>query len=297
MRRTHPERALEAALEDAAIAPDGAALLVACSGGPDSVALSSLLARSAPKHGWRLVLGHVNHHVRESSWQDEAVVLSVGAALGLPVEIRVLESVSRRTDEAALREARYEALAEMAVASNASVVVTAHTAEDQTETVLLALFRGTGLRGLGGMPARRVLRRGIDLVRPLLHVGKAALRVELGASALPYAVDPTNASPSYRRNAVRAALSGLRAELPHLDEAVARCAAIVAAELADTERAAARRRLREALEQEVGLADVSFERIEAALRARRGRVHLKAGVEAVKKERNADPRVVRRRET
>ena len=297
MRRAHPERALERALEEAAIAPDGSLLLVACSGGPDSVALASLLSRLAPKRGWQLVLGHVNHHVRTSSWQDEAVVLAVGAALGLRVAIRGLESISGRTDEAALREARYGALAAMGAASNAQAVVTAHTAEDQTETVLLALFRGTGLRGLGGIPSRRPLVPGIELVRPLLRVGKAALRVELGASALPYAVDPSNESPRYRRNAVRAALSGLREELPHLDEAVARCAAIVAEELADTERAAARRRLREALEHEVGLADISFERIEAALRARRGRIHVKAGVEAVKEERNAETRVVRRRET
>lgn len=294
-RRAHPERAIEARLEETTIAPDGATILIACSGGPDSVALASLLGRLAPKRRWRLVLGHVNHQLRASSWQDEAVVLAVAASLGVGVKIRAV--VPGGADEARLRDARYRALTELAADAGATVVVTAHTAEDQTETVLLALFRGTGVRGLLGMPARRALGPRLEVVRPLLGIGKVALRRELGASALPYALDPSNESRALRRNAVRAALRGLRAELPHLDEAVARCAAILAEELADTKRAAARRRLREALEEEVGLGDVSFERIEAALRARRGRIHLKKGVEVMVQEENADTRVVRRRET
>jgi tRNA(Ile)-lysidine synthase len=292
MRRTHPERALEAQIEAQRIAPDGATILLACSGGPDSVALAGLCSRLAPRHRWRLILGHVNHHVRASSWQDEAVVLAVGASLGLEVRVHGLDP--GRRDEAGLREARYAALASMAAQAGASVVATAHTAEDQTETVLLALFRGTGLRGLGGIPPRRRLAPGIWVVRPLLRIGRRALHAELGASGLPYVRDPTNADPAYRRNAVRAALSGLREQFPRLDEAVARCAAIVTAELERDERAAARRSLRAALEREVGLHDVPFERIEAALGARRGRVHLRKGVEAVKGEGVADTRVRRR---
>ena len=292
MRRTHPERSLEAAIETQSIAPDGATVLVACSGGPDSVALASLLSRLAQRHRWRIVLGHVNHHVRESSWQDEAIVLSVAARLGLEVRIAGLEAGSQ--DEARLRDARYSLLARMAADSGARVIATAHVAEDQTETVLLALFRGTGLRGLGGMPVRRRLGPGMELVRPLLQVGHVALAFELGAGALPYVRDPTNADPEHRRNAVRDALSGLRERFPRLDEAVARCAGIVASELAGDDLAAARRRLRATLEQEAGLRDVSFERIEAALGARRGRVHIKSGVEIVKEEQRANARVVRR---
>jgi len=293
MRRTHPERTLEAALEMQTIAADGATILVACSGGPDSVALASLLARLATRHRWRVILGHVNHHVRESSWQDEAIVLSVAARLGLEARIVALDADAGK-DEARLRDARYAVLARLAADAEASVVVTAHVAEDQTETVLLALFRGSGLRGLSGMPARRRLAPGVELVRPLLQVGHKLLAVELGASALPYACDPTNADPAYRRNAVREALAGLREGFPRLDEAVARCAAIVASELAGDDLAAARRRLRATLEQEVGLRDVSFERIEAALGARRGRIHIKSGVEVIKEEQRADARVIRR---
>ena len=296
MRRAHPERGLETVLESQKIAPKRATLLIACSGGPDSVALASLLARIAPRHEWRLILGHVNHHLRPSSWQDEAIVLSIAARLAIPVRIVALDPENVRTDEATLRESRYAALTELAQETGARVIVTAHVAEDQTETVLLALFRGTGLRGLRGIPVRRRLAPGIEVVRPLLRVGHDALEAELGASALPYVRDPTNTNIAYRRNALREALTGLRDGFPRLDEAVARCAAIVAAEFEEKGVAGARRRLRATLEREVGLRDVSFERIEAALGARRGRVHIKGGVEVVKGGKSANARVVRRKD-
>jgi tRNA(Ile)-lysidine synthase len=297
VRGVRPLAAIERRLEEQRIASDGATLLLACSGGPDSVALAGLLARIAPPHGWRVVLGHVNHHVRASSWQDECIVLAAGGRLGLTVRVAALtppESAAGRS-EASLRAGRYEALARLAAEEGATVAVTAHTAEDQTESVLLALFRGTGLRGLSGIPPRRRLAPGVELVRPLLQVARRELHAELAAGVLPYVRDPANDDPAYRRNAVRAALGGLREQFPRLDEAVARCAGIVAAELEDAPRSAARRRLRAALEEEVGLSDVPFERIEAALSARRGRIFVKHGVEIVKGEQTASPRVVRRK--
>jgi tRNA(Ile)-lysidine synthase len=141
-------------------------------------------------------------------------------------------------------------------------VVTAHTAEDQTETVLLALFRGSGLDGLAGIPPRRPLADGLTLVRPLLRVTHAELATELRRSGLPYALDPTNAEQHYRRNALRPLLAGLRAEFPTLDRAVARCAAIVREDLAATPQAQARRVVRRRLRDEDALRDVSFAQIE-----------------------------------
>lgn len=296
MRGVRPLVVIERHLEEQRIASDGATLLLACSGGPDSVALAGLLARIAPPHAWRVVLAHVNHHVRASSWQDECIVLAVGSRLGLKVRVAALEpQQSGGRSEASLRARRYDALAGLAAEEEATVVVTAHTAEDQTESVLLALFRGTGMRGLCGIPPRRRLAPGIELVRPLLQVARRQLHAELAASALPYVRDPSNDDLAYRRNAVRAALMGLREQFPRLDEAVARCAAIVGGELDDAPGSAARRRLRAVLEEEVGLTDVPFERIEAALRARRGRVFVKHGVEIVKGEQAASPRVERRK--
>lgn len=263
-RGARPERALDAVLRESEALRAGARVMVACSGGPDSVALASLADRIAREDGCELLLAHVNHGVRRSAEQDECVVLSVAARLGRPLAIG--RPALAGDDEAALREARYEVLGALAAEAGAGSVLTAHTAEDQTETVLLALFRGAGLDGLAGIPPRRPLRGEIALVRPLLRVTHAELATELRSSGLPYAVDPTNAALRYRRNALRAHLAALREEFPALDRAVARCAEIVREELAGTPRAAGRRALRERLRAEGGLRDVSFAMIEAALR-------------------------------
>ncbi len=228
MRGARPERSLDAAVRRALRAGRGVRVLVACSGGPDSVALASVVARVAAGGRCEAVLAHVNHGRRRSAGQDECVVLSVGERLGC--RVLVARPPVARDDEAALREARYAALARLAADIGAPAVLTAHTAEDQTETVLLALFRGTGLAGLAGMPARRPLAESVELVRPLLRIARAELATELRNGGLPYALDPTNAELRYRRNALRRRLDGLREDFPHLDRAVARCAAIVAAE-------------------------------------------------------------------
>jgi tRNA(Ile)-lysidine synthase len=254
----------------------GSTIVVATSGGPDSVVLAALLDRIGRADGFAVVFGHVNHGTRPSAWQDECVALSLGARLARPVRIA---AVNVRDDEASLRTARYDALAAIARDCGADAIATAHTAEDQTETVLLALFRGTGLDGLAGMPPRRPLTAGIDLVRPLLRVTRAEIRDELYRLALPYAIDPSNADARYKRNALRGRLDDLRADFPDLDAAVARCAEIVRAERGGDERAAARDELRRRLRERDLLRDIPFERIEAALDAPRdARVFLKPGV-------------------
>ncbi|MGR4064218.1 MAG: tRNA lysidine(34) synthetase TilS [Vulcanimicrobiaceae bacterium] len=280
MRGTHPERALEQTIERGEAIRAGTAVLAACSGGADSVALAGALCAVAPRMHLRVTLGHVNHGARPSAWQDECVVLCIGAALGVPVKVRGLEIPGR--DEASLREARYAALAEMARDSGATTIATAHHAEDQSETVLLALFRGAGPEGLSGIPERRPLDGEFELARPLLHAASETLREYCHLRALPYAVDPTNADREIRRNAVREALEALRPLFPGLDEAVARAAALVGAERAGTERASLRRKVRDALADQESLRDVDFEHIEAAVRALQrgasGRFHMKAGV-------------------
>ncbi len=282
MRGAHPERALEQALAERVAPLPGEVLLAATSGGPDSIALAALLKLAAEKAGATLVLGHVNHGTRPSAWQDEAVVLAAGAILEARVLAASLEAGA--ASEARLRAGRYARLAEMARAAGARRVFTAHNAEDQSETVLLALFRGTGRAGLAGMPPRRRLAPGIELERPLLGVAGMALRAYCSERRLPVALDPSNAEPGYRRNALRAALSELRETFPRLDEAVARCAGIVQAEQAGSERAAIRRRLREAIVASTGDGrDLSFQRLEAAVRGvergQTGRHLVRPGVE------------------
>ncbi|HXP94185.1 MAG TPA: tRNA lysidine(34) synthetase TilS [Candidatus Binatia bacterium] len=281
MRGAKPERAIAALVEGQLDLQPQSTVVVACSGGPDSVALAELTVAAASRRDARVVLAHVNHGVRPSSDQDEFVVVSV--AMRLNCAVRIARCVAERGDEAHLRELRYAALVEIARDCGATAIVTAHTAEDQTETVLLALFRGTGLEGIAGMPPRRAIEPGIDLVRPLLRVTHEQLRAEILREALPYALDPTNEATVYRRNALRAVLGELRREFPHLDASIARCSEIVRDELAGSRLAERRRAIRDRLRGAGELADVPFERIEAAVRAfernSRARVFLKQGVE------------------
>jgi tRNA(Ile)-lysidine synthase len=280
MRGAKPERALEQAVEHTGAVRKGERIVVACSGGPDSVALAGVLGELAPRLDLDLSLAHVNHGLRGSALQDECVVMQIAATFELPLDVVALRAGEK--GEAQLREARYAALLEIARTRRANAVATAHHAEDQSETVLLALFRGSGPDGLGGMAERRPLTDGIDLVRPLLRFGSEELRYYCHVQGLPYAVDPTNCDASLRRNAVRQALDALRPAFPGLDEAVARAAQLVGAERLKTPKASLRGRVREALREQEALADVDFEHVEAAVRAlengRTGRFHMKAGV-------------------
>ena len=280
MRGAKPERALEEAIERGGVIRRGDRVVVACSGGADSNALVAALAAIANPMELALSIAHVNHGTRASAAQDECVALRLAATFEMPVDIVALQGTAR--DESSLRDARYAALEATARKRNANVVTTAHHAEDQSETVLLALFRGTGPQGLAGMPARRELADGIDLARPLLRVSAQTLRDYCHARALPYAVDPTNADASLRRNAVRDALDALRPLFPGLDEAVARAAELGAEERAPGEKAKARNKVRERLASEGELRDVDFAHVEAAVRALvdggSGIFHMKAGV-------------------
>ncbi len=284
MRGAHPERALEGEVARAGVFRRGERVLAACSGGPDSVALAGILAAIAPALDLTVCLAHVNHHTRPSADQDEAVATAVATALELPLSVLDLDR-SPQASESELREARYAALVTEARRSGAESVAVAHHAEDQTETILLALFRGAGPEGLAGMPTRRRLADEIALVRPLLRFASEDLRAYCHWRALPYVIDPTNLSLDRRRNAVRTSLAALRPLFPGLDEAAARAAALLADERAGRVRARSRRRVRERLLEADALDDVTFERIEAIARTleRRGsgRFRLGEGVTAV----------------
>ncbi len=280
MRGAHPERDVERTLERSDVLNSGERVLVACSGGPDSVALAAAMHGVAGRREFTLHVGFVNHGTRASAWQDECIVLQLAAQFALPLEIAVLRAGD--AGEEALRSARYDALAGMAKRSGCSAVVTAHHAEDQSETVLLALLRGTGPAGLRGMEGRRRLANGIDLARPFLRIPSERLRAYCHARALPYAIDPSNARTTLRRNAVREALTALRPLFPGLDAAVARAADVTAEERAASPRAQLRGAVREQLSKETELRDIDFLHVEEAVRAlengRTGTFHMKAGI-------------------
>lgn len=281
MRGAHPERDLERAIENGGAILPRERVLVACSGGPDSVALLAALHAVAPRMELQLNAAFVNHGTRESAWQDECVVLQLSAQLTIALDVIALQPSD--CSEGGLRAARYDGLIAVAKRLGCSVIATAHHAEDQSETVLLALLRGTGLEGLRGMRCRRPLSQGLDLARPFLQIPSESLRAYCHARALPYAVDPSNADAGLRRNAVREALSALRPVFPGLDAAVARAAVVVAEERDASRRAELRRSVREQLSKETELRDIDFVHVEAAVRAledgRTGTFHMKPGVE------------------
>ena len=183
--------------------PPGAGV-VAVSGGADSVAL--LWALVAVSEG-PLIVAHLNHRLRgDDSDADEAFVRALAADLRLDfrgerIDVRAaaagdnLESVARRL--------RYDWLARVARESGASWVATGHTADDQAETVLHRLLRGTGLRGLAGIPRRRELAPGIVLVRPLLTVRRAEVLGYLAQLGQTYRDDQSNWDRRYTRNRLR----------------------------------------------------------------------------------------------
>ena len=154
--------------------PSQSPLLVAVSGGPDSMALLHYLARDA-EDAPPVTAGHVNHALRGSeSDADAAFVRAAAKAWGVPYEEVTLGAGAASSEERA-RLARYEALGAIAARIGADRVLTAHTADDQAETVLLRLFRGAGLRGLAGMPIRGKVR-GVRVVRPLLQVTREQIQ-------------------------------------------------------------------------------------------------------------------------
>lgn len=197
-----------------------ARVLAAVSGGTDSTALALALAHL----GMRAVIAHVDHGTSPASPLAAARVRALAVRLGLPHVERRLELAAH--SEAALREARYAALRAMAAECGATIVCTAHTADDQIETVLLRIARGAGVRGLAGIPIARALAPGLRVVRPLLGVPRATLDEALAAAGETPCDDPTNRDPRYTRNRIRhAVLPVLRASAgPHFGRRLLRLA-------------------------------------------------------------------------
>src|SRR3989442_447920 len=173
----------------------GTIVLVACSGGADSVAL----AASAVRVGVRCAIGHVDHGLRAGSTVEAYGVRDLARHLGVEFYLKKIDKLNTRGPglEAAARSARYEALAELGQAAGATVVATAHTRRDQAETLLLRLFRGAGPGALAGVRRRRVLAPGIELVRPLLDVSRAATEACFRANSLGWVDDPHHSGDAH----------------------------------------------------------------------------------------------------
>ena len=181
--------------------------LVAVSGGADSVALAVAIARLVPPAArGRLVIAHADHGLRAESAADAEFVRALAERLGASCVCRRLDVAAaggREGLEGRARRLRYEFLAAAAHEAGARHVLVAHTADDQAETILHRLLRGTGVAGLAGMRRARRLADGVALVRPLLHVSRASARAFLAATGQEWREDATNTDPTRSRNFLR----------------------------------------------------------------------------------------------
>jgi len=190
------------------------ALVLAVSGGPDSVALMWLAVRwrRSLVRGPRLVAVTVDHGLRKEAAREARDVKRLARTLELPHRtVRWTGPKPKTGLPAAARDARYRLLGEAARAAGASHVLTAHTRDDQAETLLMRLLRGSGMAGLSAM-ADISERDGMVLVRPLLDVPKAQLIATLKRADIAFADDPTNRDPAFTRPRLRALLPQLAAE-------------------------------------------------------------------------------------
>jgi tRNA(Ile)-lysidine synthase len=211
--------AVRAALADL---PGGAVVLAAVSGGADSLALAAALAAEAPRAGQHGGAVTIDHGLQQGSAERAAEVAARCTELGLgPVLVETVRVGTDGGPEAAARTARYAALDAVAERVSATAMLLGHTLDDQAETVLLGLARGSGARSLAGMPQRRG-----RLVRPLLAVRRDTTAKACAALGLSPWADPHNDDPAYARARVRAeAMPALTEALgPGIPEALARTA-------------------------------------------------------------------------
>ncbi|NBV59186.1 MAG: tRNA lysidine(34) synthetase TilS, partial [Synechococcaceae bacterium WB4_2_0811] len=181
--------------------PQGARLLLAISGGQDSMALAGLLLDLKRLHHWCLHIWHGNHRWRQEANQQAEQLLQW--AESQEIESHCDSWQTPIHTEAAAREWRYSCLEKQAKALACSHVLTAHTATDRSETVLLHLARGSHRKGLASLSSARTLVENITLVRPLLCFSRqdtSRICAELG---LPIWLDPSNTDPRFSRNRIR----------------------------------------------------------------------------------------------
>jgi len=190
-------------IDKRALVLEGERVLVAVSGGADSSALLSILCKLSRTIGFELVIGHFDHHLRDTSNVDRRHVEVAAAGLGLPFhygdgDVHARAEECGETIEEAARKLRYQFLFELANTVRADRIATGHTRDDQVETVLMRILRGTGTRGLAGIP----MQRG-KLIRPLLGLAHLQLVNYCRENHIAFVEDPLNRDKRYTRNWLR----------------------------------------------------------------------------------------------
>lgn len=205
MKKTHPPTLLTMVLRtsrDEDLFARGDTVMVSISGGPDSMALLSVMAHWAPRLGIRVVAHGVDHGLRPEAAAELELAGELAAKLGVPFGTTSICVERGPNLMARARKARYEALrAALATATPSGargLLATGHHADDRAETVLMRIMRGSGPRGLAVLPARAG-----DLVRPLIRARRSDILAHLQRHAIRYAEDPSNRDPHYLRSQVR----------------------------------------------------------------------------------------------
>lgn len=184
-------------------------LLLAVSGGADSIALLHGTRRIFPEHTDRIAVAHVNHSLRgRDSDKDAEFVRCVAEQLRLKCSVETLQigEIERNSEgslEESARLARYDLLTQTAVNQCCQFVVTAHHKGDQAETILHNIIRGTGIRGLAGMKSRRPLDRNVSVARPMLTISHDSVREFLKVEGLQFREDASNSDARFTRNRIR----------------------------------------------------------------------------------------------
>lgn len=209
----------------------GQRLLVAVSGGQDSLCLLKLLLDLRPHWHWQLAIGHCDHRWRSDSAANAAHVQTLAEQWQLPFWLQTAAEIPRT--EAQARTWRYEVLTEIAQTQNYTAVVTGHTASDRAETLLFNLLRGSGTDGLQALVWQRSLATGLQLVRPLLGLTRTQTGDFCREQNLPIWEDSTNQDYQYRRNRIRQELIPyLQTHFnPQVEQAIAQTAELLQAEV------------------------------------------------------------------
>lgn len=202
-------------LEGECALPAGTELLVAVSGGPDSMALLSVLARLGPKLDLTIRAHGVDHGLRPEAARELDLAEAFANRSGVPFDRTRVEVKRGGNLQARARAVRWEALVREARRRGA-VIATAHHADDRAETLLMRLLRGAGTRGLGVLPPRASAppdASDVVVVRPMLRARREDVLLHVERHEVPFATDPSNADPRYLRTAVRCDLVPLLAKL------------------------------------------------------------------------------------
>ncbi len=217
-------------------------LLVAVSGGQDSLCLIKLLLDLQPKWNWHLGIAHCDHSWRPDSQANAQHIENLAKNWGIAFYLETVETQERQAvqTEATAREWRYKVLSAIAQQHNYEYVVTGHTASDRAETLIYNLIRGTGADGLQALTWRRPLVDGIMLVRPLLEITRAETGQFCQDFQLPIWEDSTNQDLKYARNRIRQELIPYLCENfnPKVESALAQTAELLQAEVEYLEKAA-----------------------------------------------------------